>query len=235
MKNPGQKYQHRLFGALSIGQPGFTLVELMIALLIGGIVLAAIMTSFRGQHATYLSQDQVVEMQQNIRVAMNVMARDIRYAGFDPNENLGAKISTAKEDELVFSRARDDDHEQLEFIRYQLYTAYSGTDRARSALGLSRNDSLAGLTNMAVAEHIEKLEFYYIMDGSRSLNPASSELDEIQGVEISMLARAANEDRRYTDTKTYETASGVKLGPYNDGYRRRLHIFSVNFRNMLGD
>ncbi len=63
---------------------GFTLVELMIALVVASLVLGAVYSSLQSQHASYLAQDQVVEMQQNLRAAMNVMAREIRMAGYDP-------------------------------------------------------------------------------------------------------------------------------------------------------
>lgn len=63
---------------------GFTLVELLIALVIGSLVIGAVYSSLQSQHASYLAQDQVVEMQQNLRAAMNIMAREIRMAGYDP-------------------------------------------------------------------------------------------------------------------------------------------------------
>ena len=63
---------------------GFTLVELLIAMLLGGLVTAAIYASFRSQHDNYIAQTQVTEMQQNLRSAMDVMTREIRMAGYDP-------------------------------------------------------------------------------------------------------------------------------------------------------
>jgi len=63
---------------------GFTLVELLIALVVASLVLAAVYSSLQSQHASYLAQDQVVEMQQNLRAAMNIMGRELRMAGYDP-------------------------------------------------------------------------------------------------------------------------------------------------------
>lgn len=62
---------------------GFTLIELMIALVIAGIVAAAIMMSFDSQQKTQVNQQLVVEMQQDARAALYLMQQDIRMAGYD--------------------------------------------------------------------------------------------------------------------------------------------------------
>lgn len=61
---------------------GVTLIELLIALVISAILIAAIYRTFIGQQKTYIVQEQVVDMQQNARVAINRMMREIRMAGF---------------------------------------------------------------------------------------------------------------------------------------------------------
>jgi len=61
---------------------GLTLIELLVAVAISGILMAAIYRTFIGQHKTYSVQEQVVDMQQNVRVAINRMMREIRMAGF---------------------------------------------------------------------------------------------------------------------------------------------------------
>jgi type IV pilus assembly protein PilW len=66
---------------------GFTLVEIMIALALSGIVMAAIYTAFLSQQRSYLAQEQVSEMQQNIRAGVDILTREIRMAGCDPDPN----------------------------------------------------------------------------------------------------------------------------------------------------
>jgi len=61
---------------------GLTLIELLIALAISAILIAAIYRTFIGQQKTYTVHEQVVDMQQNARVAINRMMREIRMAGF---------------------------------------------------------------------------------------------------------------------------------------------------------
>lgn len=62
---------------------GFTLIELMIAMVIAGILAAAIMMSFDSQQKTQVNQQLVVEMQQDARAALYLMQQDIRMAGYD--------------------------------------------------------------------------------------------------------------------------------------------------------
>jgi len=61
---------------------GVTLIELLIALVISALLIAALYRTFIGQQKTYTVQEQVVDTQQNVRVAINKMMRDIRMAGF---------------------------------------------------------------------------------------------------------------------------------------------------------
>jgi len=62
-------------------ESGFTLVEMLIAMTIGLIIMAALSSTFFMQRKIYDVQDQVVEMVQNARVAMDMMTREIRMAG----------------------------------------------------------------------------------------------------------------------------------------------------------
>jgi prepilin-type N-terminal cleavage/methylation domain-containing protein len=61
---------------------GLTLIELLVAMAVSAVLIAAIYRTFIGQYKTYGVQEQVVDMQQNARVAINRMIREIRMAGF---------------------------------------------------------------------------------------------------------------------------------------------------------
>lgn len=82
---------------MSMNKRGITLIELLVALIIGALSVAAIYRIFIAQSRAYVVQDQVVEIQQNIRTAMELMVRDIRMAGFDyDNSNSLVSIETYK-------------------------------------------------------------------------------------------------------------------------------------------
>jgi len=62
---------------------GITLIELLVALVIGGIIIGGIYRLFVDQTKAYTVQDQVVEVQQNVRSGMEILLRDFRMTGFD--------------------------------------------------------------------------------------------------------------------------------------------------------
>ncbi len=64
-------------------EKGVTLVELLVALVIAAITLAGVYRVFISQTRSYAVQDQVVEVQQSVRSAMEIILRDLRMAGFD--------------------------------------------------------------------------------------------------------------------------------------------------------
>lgn len=61
---------------------GVTLIELLIALVISAILVAGIYRVFISTQRSYTVQDQVAEMQQNVRAAINKMMREIRMVNF---------------------------------------------------------------------------------------------------------------------------------------------------------
>ncbi len=69
---------------IKLKNSGFTLLELLIAMAISSIVVAGIVTSFNMQVKTKVTQEVIVETQQNLRAAMYVITREIRMAGYDP-------------------------------------------------------------------------------------------------------------------------------------------------------
>ncbi len=66
---------------------GFTLIEILVAMVIAMVVMAAIYSTYQAQQRTYVTQEEVSGMQQNMRAAMYIMTREIRMAGYDPKES----------------------------------------------------------------------------------------------------------------------------------------------------
>ncbi len=70
----------------SISNQGFTLIELLIAMVVSVIVMAGVYSAYHSQQTSYVVQEQVAGMQQNLRGALAIMDRDIRMAGYDPGK-----------------------------------------------------------------------------------------------------------------------------------------------------
>jgi prepilin-type N-terminal cleavage/methylation domain-containing protein len=61
---------------------GFSLIELLIALVLSGIVVAAVYGIFISQNRSYVNQNRTAEMQQNARIAMTILLGEFRMGGF---------------------------------------------------------------------------------------------------------------------------------------------------------
>ncbi len=74
---------------------GLTLVELTLALAISSIVLGAIYSVFTIANKHFTTQNVAANVQQNLRTAIGLMARDIRLAGLDPigSDNFGIEYA----------------------------------------------------------------------------------------------------------------------------------------------
>jgi type IV pilus assembly protein PilW len=89
---------------------GFTLIELLVAIALGLVILAGLFRVFKVQQDSYVVQDQVAAMQQNLRAAMYMITRDLQMAGwytnFDRNNrsiNLGTGLGSKTGRPLLFS------------------------------------------------------------------------------------------------------------------------------------
>ena len=58
-------------------QAGFTLIEMMISLFIGGLILGGVMFTYIGMKTTTKSTMAIGELQESGRLAINIMQRDI--------------------------------------------------------------------------------------------------------------------------------------------------------------
>lgn len=73
MSNPGVSLKR---------DTGFSLVELMVALAVGMIVILVVAQFFSATRSSYLQSDASGRLQENARFSMDVLATDIRMAGY---------------------------------------------------------------------------------------------------------------------------------------------------------
>jgi prepilin-type N-terminal cleavage/methylation domain-containing protein len=102
---------------------GFTLVEMVLALAISTIVLAAVYSVFTIANKNFTTQNAAANVQQNLRSAIRLMARDIRHAGLDPSGSDNFGITYASQSKIRFTMDRDThngivDEANLEEITY---------------------------------------------------------------------------------------------------------------------
>lgn len=73
-------------------QSGFTIVELMISMTLGLIITAIVAGLLASSKASYATQDDSIELQETGRFAVEIIARAVRQAGFQPLDETGAPL-----------------------------------------------------------------------------------------------------------------------------------------------
>ena len=144
-----------------IDSKGITLIELLVALVICGVVIAGIYRVFIAQSKAYTVQDQVVEVQQGIRSAMEILLRDLRMAGFD-SDNVSSKISIANpifpaDHSVIVNFEYDDTH------RYEVtYSLVNGNLTRQLTIFPDVGPSTTATD--PILEHVQALNFSYGVD-----------------------------------------------------------------------
>jgi len=85
-----QRDMERPSEAVRLEERGFSLIEVMIAMVISVLVVGSGYTVLYTQSQMSNINRQVVQTQQNVRVAMELMTQDLRAAGFGMNGAVGA-------------------------------------------------------------------------------------------------------------------------------------------------
>lgn len=76
-----------------LNKKGFTLVEVLVAMAISGVVAIGIWNAYKAQKNLMNAQEVVTDIQQNIRSAIFTMSQDVRMAGYDPTMNTNHSIT----------------------------------------------------------------------------------------------------------------------------------------------
>jgi type IV pilus assembly protein PilW len=169
------------------GEKGFTIVELMIALVLTFIVTAGLYRTYVSFQVTFDAQSQLVEMQQNLRIGMNRLVSDMKMAGYDPRQtgqagfkNEGSKVTsstTANFKMDLFGGNEDGVDNDTDGITDEAdETSYGDSDfddkgehiyyyLAEDSLGsqnLYRDDLTDSSPADPIVQNVEVLEFVYV-------------------------------------------------------------------------
>ena len=183
------------------GDSGFTLVEVLIAMFISLLVAAALATAYQTNQRVKTAQDQVVEMQQNLRGAFFVLQRELRMAGLDRLETAEAGIVTATRNGITFTQDIDPAGDPMgtpptwpgdgkkiknppdvagEMVRFTFQPGVDANNDGQADNGvvpLQRDifDGPGGATNpIAIIDNLAALEFCYRTEKMASTDPCTT-------------------------------------------------------------
>ncbi len=224
---------------------GFSLIELLMAVAIAGVVVGGIYSVYLTQQKSYLAQQEIVALQQSLRAAMQLMERDIRMAGYTPYEESSAGIQTANTNAIRFtldihdgvdndSDGRTDEFDEIgngdddtadigEDITY-----FRADPDGDGVFDLYRRDAFLGVDQI-LAYHVDALDLVYL-DKAGSV---TSDLGKIRSVQVTMVARTGRPDRGFRNNTIYINQKGTVILPQqNDSFRRKLLTCEVKGRNL---
>jgi type II secretory pathway pseudopilin PulG len=169
---------------------GFSLVELLMALATSMIVLAAIYSVFTITNKNMTTQNVTANVQQSLRTAIGLMARDIRLAGLDPVDTDNFGIEEASQTKIRFTQDSIDpgisdfngvvDETNFEQITYDLDLEHHQILQTLYETGASPNSAVL-ISNIK-----DPSSFTYLdADGNDLGNPVV-DLDRIRTVVISI-------------------------------------------------
>ncbi len=226
-------------------ESGFSLIELMMAVAITGVVVGGVYSVYHTQQKSYLAQQEIAAVQQSLRAAMQLIERDIRMAGYDPDEGSGAGIQTANANSIRLTMDIHDGSDNDADGRTDEFDEIGNGDNDSTDTGeditylradpdgdgvfdLFRRDASAG-ADQILAENVDAFDLVYLNEaGSVTAN-----FNEIRSVQVTMVVRTARPDRGYRDSTIYVNQQGsVILPQQNDSFRRKLLTCEVKGRNL---
>lgn len=152
-------------------EKGVTLVELLVALVIAAITLAGVYRVFISQTKTYAVQDQVVEVQQSVRSAMEIILRDLRMAGFD-DDNPTSPYTVPTAITTVGSNTIAVNYEYYnrtlnQYERHQVTYAVNGSSQLTRTLNVTAAvPPVPNPSTEALLDNVGALTFTYGIDGN---------------------------------------------------------------------
>ncbi len=161
-------------------EQGFTMVELVVALTISLVLMGIAVKIFLVQQKAYNVQEQLSEMQQNIRAAMDMIVRETKMAGYNPTEASfnGITYDTSQLRILADLDGNGAATSTNEDITY----SYDGTD--------SQIVRDIGAGGQPVAENIQSFTFDYLDANGTS----TTDTDAIRQIKITITGRTAKVD-----------------------------------------
>ena len=173
---------------------GFTLIEILVAIAMVGVFIAAAMAVLLPLSRSYTATDVATNAQQVVRMAVEVMANDIRLAGLDPTRELqgldanglpeaGFQEAGATSIRFTCDRVLDGEEEangEIDNDNFENVNYYY--EAATQSLNLRLYAGSPVQSTQQLVNNVTALRFRYFDEGGLE----TSNLEDIRSVQISM-------------------------------------------------
>ena len=164
------------------GQRGFTLIEILIALLIGVFLLGALLTIVQANRRVYGDQSQLAQLQDDERMAMTLMTDIIQMAGYfpAPQTNTVGSLAPATpfaQGQSIFGTSSTTAPGDSISVRYET----AGSDGVLNCSGLSNQNAVGG-ANILYVNTFEVSNGQLVCILTSSAAPAPVQYNLVSGV-----------------------------------------------------
>ena len=202
---------------------GITLIELLVVLVVCTILIGGIYRLFTSQNKVYAVQEQVVEVQQNTRAAMEILLKDLRMTGYDNDRTPAIPIPSpplTPDDQAITVM-----YEQNDALRQVRYWVDAG---AR----LLRQETTNGVSNTeALLENVNALNFSYGTDENDDGIMDDRDADQILSLG-DWAPRADAQNRKVIAVRVVLTARPAQVNPDLQNTAPRTLVSAVTLRNL---
>jgi type IV pilus assembly protein PilW len=174
---------------------GFTLIELIVSMALSLAVLAAIAGTFTVQTRQNSAEEQLAQMQQSVRGALDLMIREIQMAGYKPAGGSFNGIETSTATTLRIKLDLDSSGVASDGATDDISYSYD------SATGLLTRTLNNGGSSATLADNITAFSFSYL----NASGAATTTNTAVRRVTISITARTARPDPSYATNNGYRT------------------------------
>lgn len=174
---------------------GFTLVELMVSMAIGLAVLAAIAGTFTAQTRQNSAEEQIGQMQQNVRGALDLMMREIQMAGYKPAGGSFNGIETSTVTTLRIKLDLDSSGVETDGTTDDISYSFDSSTRL-----ITRTLNNTG-SSATLADNVTAFSFTYLDANGSSTTTNTA----VRRITINITARTDKPDPGYTTNNGYRT------------------------------
>ena len=238
----------KMMNSLNNKQQAFTLIEYMVAILLGLILLGGLTYLFIGMKRSNETQSSIAEMQESGRFAMYYLTNDIQYAGWANVEEKGYGFYTTPAFDFASGTTDGGSASASDSIkiRYEapadcLGNASGGIVENRYYVdnGQLMCEGIAGNPQPLIS-NVDALHFLYGIDTDGDTVPnkfvradqvAAGERESIAAVKVMLILSSSNDIRPDASAQSFNVMGHVDTYDVNDKKARKIFSTTISVPN----
>ncbi|MBD3241353.1 MAG: hypothetical protein GF331_12255, partial [Chitinivibrionales bacterium] len=168
------------------GQSGATMIELIVAVVIGAILVVMVTQYFNSQNRTYHSAISMAEQRHGMRASMDLLQREVRAAGYDPT-GMGFNGFDYDNSKLIIRADLNGDGDLNDFEERIEYF-FDRNSGCLMRMAYTNGEASVGDKNERpdiVMEDVEGFKFEYLDEKGNAISSGSDE-DDIKQVHLKL-------------------------------------------------